>query len=357
MKENYKISVTLTKNKKQKPDENNLSFGKYFTDHMFVWDYEEGEGWKNARIVPYAPFPIDPAAMVFHYGQAVFEGLKAYLAKDGAVRLFRPEMNFARMNKSDERMCIPHFDEDFALYALKELIKIDRDWIPSAPGTTLYIRPFVIATEAAVGVHPSHSFMFIIILSPVGAYYPTGLEPVKIIIEDEYVRAVRGGVGFTKSSANYAISLKGQEKAIEKGYAQVLWLDGIERKYVEEVGTMNVFFYIGGKAVTPALGGSILPGITRDSVIRLLKSWNVPVEERKISIDEIFEANKSGALTEAFGSGTAAVISPIGELIMKDNHAVIGGGKIGALSQRLYDALTGIQYGEVKDDFNWMVTL
>jgi len=357
MPENYPISVKLTDKKKVKPDQSILGFGKYFTDHMFILDYVEGEGWKDARIVPNEPFLIDPAAMVFHYGQAVFEGLKAYNAEGSKILLFRPDMNFARLNHSDERMCIPQLDEEFVIHALKELIKIDSDWIPTEEGTALYIRPFVIATEAAVGVHPSKSYKFMIILSPVGAYYATGLAPVKIIIEDEFVRAVRGGIGFTKSSANYAISLKGQEKAIEKGYAQVLWLDGIERKYIEEVGTMNVFFIIDGKVVTPMLSGSILPGVTRASVIELLKNWNIPVEERKISIDEVFHAHADGKLQEVFGTGTAAVISPVGEFIMGDKRIEICGGKIGEISQKLYDTLTDIQYGRVKDEFNWTVSL
>ncbi|MCL2488926.1 MAG: branched-chain amino acid aminotransferase [Oscillospiraceae bacterium] len=349
------LSKRLTTGKKPKPDWNSLSFGKFFTDHMFVMDYISDEGWTNAGIVPYEPFLIDPAAMVFHYGQAVFEGLKAYRAADGRTLLFRPAMNFARFNRSDDRMCIPPIDEAFVLDALKELLRIDADWIPDAPGTSMYIRPFIIATEAALGVHPSHAYKFMIILSPVGAYYQSGLAPVRIIIEDEYVRAVRGGVGFTKSSANYAISLKGQEKAIEKGYAQVLWLDGIERKYVEEVGTMNVFFRFGDTVVTPELTGSILPGVTRDSVMRLLRSWNIPVAERKVTVDEIFTAHKAGTLLEAFGSGTAAVISPIGEFRRGDESITLTGGEIGELSQRLYDTLTGIQYGRLPDTFGWTV--
>jgi len=351
----YTLTKRLTQNKKNKPDESKLIFGKAFTDHMFVMDYIAGQGWVDPRIVPYEPFLIDPAAMVFHYGQAVFEGLKAYRTADGRTLLFRPQLNFARLNRSDERICIPEIDEDFALFALRELLRTDADWIPTAENTSLYIRPFVIATEAALGVHPSSTYKFMILLSPVGAYYKTGLAPVKIIIEDEYVRAVRGGIGFTKSSANYAISLKGQEKAIERGCAQVLWLDGVERKYVEEVGTMNVFFVIDGKAVTPELTGSILPGVTRDSVIQLLHSWGIPVEERRISIDEVFAAHAAGTLDEAFGSGTAAVISPIGEFCMGDRQITLTSGETGPLSQRLYDTLTGIQYGKVPDTFGWIV--
>jgi branched-chain amino acid aminotransferase len=351
------INVKQTGKRTSKPETSNLPFGKYFTDHMFVMDYIEGEGWKDARIIPYGPFCIDPSAMVFHYGQSVFEGLKAYRAKDGRILLFRPEMNFARMNRSNERMCIPSIDEGFVLHALKELLKIERDWIPQAQGASLYIRPFVIAMESALGVYPSNAYRFMIILSPVGAYYKTGITPVKIAVEDKYVRAFRGGVGFTKSSANYAISLKGQEKAQEKGCVQVLWLDGIERKYVEEVGTMNVFFMIDGVAVTPELSESVLPGVTRDSVMQLLKQWNIPVEERRISVDEVMETNECGKLYEAFGTGTAAVISPIGELVTTDKRVEITGGKIGEISQKLYDAITGIQYGETTDEFGWTMSI
>lgn len=352
----YDIKVELRKDLKPKPDQNNLPFGKYFTDHQFMLDYEDGR-WVNPRIVPYGPVEMDPAAMVFHYGQAVFEGMKAYRAEDGRVLLFRPEANFRRLNVSDERMCIPHLDEELALHALKQLLKIEADWIPTAQGTSLYIRPFVIATEPMLGVHPSKTYKFMIILSPVGPYYPTGLAPVEILIEDEYVRAVRGGVGFAKSSANYAISMKGQQKAIQKGYAQVLWLDGVERKYVEEMGAMNAFFKIEGGLVTPELNGSILPGITRDSIIQLAGSWGIEVTQRKISVDEIVRRAEDGTLEEAFGAGTAAVISPVGKFAIGDKELIINGGKTGELSQRLYDGLTGIQYGKLPDPFGWTVAL
>ena len=349
------IKITLTASPKAKPAEGaELGFGQIFTDHMFLMDYTEGAGWHDPRIVPYGAIQLEPAAMVFHYGQSAFEGLKAYRKKDGGLLLFRPQKNFARMNASDARLCIPPLDEEFALVALKELLKVDSAWAPAAPGTTIYIRPFVIATDPFVGVRPSNKYLFIIILSPVGAYYPEGLAPVKIYVETEYVRAVRGGLGYTKASANYASSLKAQKKAKDLGFTQVLWLDAIERKYIEEVGTMNVFFIIGGKAVTPPLSGSILAGITRDSTIQLLKSFGVEVEERPLSIDEIKSAYRSGSLEEAFGTGTAAVVSPIGELIVGDESLVFSGGKIGALSQRLYDAITGIQYGEREDKFGWV---
>ncbi|MDR2939618.1 MAG: branched-chain amino acid aminotransferase [Clostridiales bacterium] len=350
------IKIEHNKNLKVKPDQSNLGFGKYFTDHMFIMDYKNG-AWCDARIIPYAPLELDPAVMVLHYGQAVFEGLKCYRAKGGGLNLFRPEKNFERLNKSDERLCIPQLDVDFAIKSLKELIKIDESWVPSEPGTSLYIRPFVIATEIGVGVHPSSEYMFIIILSPVGAYYKEGLNPVKICIENEYVRAVRGGIGFTKATANYASSLKGQEKAKGLGYSQVLWLDGVERKYIEEVGTMNVFFKIGGEVITPELNGSILPGITRDSVIEMLRVHGIKVVERKIAVSEIFEAAREGKLEEAFGTGTAAVISPIGEFSMGGEKVSINNGKIGSLSQKLYDNLTGVQYGAIEDHFNWITTI
>lgn len=351
------INITLTKNKKEKPDENNLSFGKYFTDHMFIMDYNEQENWHNARIVPYGNIELDPASMILHYGQEVFEGMKAYKNKNGEVLLFRPEKNFERLNISNERMCIPKLDEEFCLKALVELIKIDKDWIPTADGTSLYIRPFIIATQAGLGVHPAKEYKFIIICSPVGSYYKEGLNPVKIYIETEYVRAVKGGTGFTKSGGNYAASLKGQEKAEKMNYSQVLWLDGKERKYIEEVGAMNVFFKINGKIITPSLEGSILSGITRRSAIEMLKSWGLTVEERKISVDELIEAYNNGELEEAFGTGTAAVISPIGEFNYNGKIMVVNNNKIGEVSQKLYDNLTGIQWGKIEDTFNWVKKL
>lgn len=348
------IKKILTTSPKAKPSDSNLGFGKIFTDHMFTMDYTEGKGWHDPQIIPYAPIELWPSAMVLHYGQAVFEGLKAYKTKDGKVLLFRPEKNFERLNVSDERMCIPELDVDFAVKALVELLKVEKDWVPDAEGTTLYIRPFVIATENSIGVHVSSEYKFLIILSPVGQYYAEGINPVKIYIEDEYVRAVKGGIGFTKATANYASSLKGQMKAKKLGFTQVLWLDGIERKYIEEVGTMNVFFKIDGKLVTPALEGSILPGITRASVIELAKNWGIEVVERKISIDELFEAHEKGIFEEAFGTGTAAVLSPIGQLTYGDKTIQVKDGEIGELSRKLYDELTGIQYGKIEDKFGWV---
>jgi branched-chain amino acid aminotransferase len=354
---NQEIKIQKTQDPKPKPDQKNLGFGRYFTDHMFIMDYNPEKGWHDPRIVPYGPLCLEPSTMVFHYGQAIFEGLKAYKSDDGRIFLFRPDMNMKRINISNDRMSIPPIDEEFAVKATKALVSLDRDWIPSEPGTSLYIRPFIISTDPFLGVRPSYTYKFIIILSPSGAYYPTGINPVKIMVENEYVRAVRGGTGFAKTPGNYAASLKAQEIAYEKGYVQVLWLDGVERKYVEEVGSMNVFFKIGDEIVTPMLDGSILPGITRDSCIHLLKNWGYKVTERKLAIQELFDAHSEGKLDEAFGTGTAAVISPIGELNWNDRIITINDGKIGPVSQRLYDTITGIQNGTAEDEFGWITVV
>ena len=346
------IKITRTANPKQKPDQKKLGFGNYYTDHMFIMNYDEGQGWHDPRIVPYAPFEIDPASMVLHYAQEIFEGLKAYRTADGKIQLFRPEKNMARMNVSCDRLCIPKIDEEFAIKAIKTLVKVDEDWIPTEEGTSLYIRPYV-----HIGVHPAKHLIFAIILSPVGAYYPNGIAPVKIFVEQKYVRAVVGGTGFTKAGANYAISLKGQEEAEHDGYVQTLWLDGVERKYIEEVGSMNVFFIIGNEVVTPALVGSILGGITRMSIIELLRSKGYTVNERRISVDELVDAYKNGNLKEAFGTGTAAVISPIGWLKYGDLEMTVNGGQIGETSQMLYDTLTGIQWGRIPDTMGWIQTV
>ena len=338
---------------KQKPDQNKLGFGNYFTDHMFLMNYDEGEGWHNPRIVPYGPIALEPSAMCLHYGQEVFEGLKAYCGVDGRIRLFRPEENMARLNLSNERLCIPLIDEALAVRAVEELVKVDQDWIPTQDGTSLYIRPFIFAVDPQVGVHPAAHLIFCIILSPVGAYYPEGLNPIKIFVEEKYVRAVKGGLGFTKAAANYASSLKAQQEAQAQGFAQVLWLDGVQRKYIEEVGTMNVFFVLGDEIVTPALQGSILGGITRKSCIDLLRGWGYTVNERPLALEEVVAAAKAGQLKEAFGSGTAAVVSPIGALRCGGETLAINNGQIGAISQRLYDELTGIQWGKVEDTYGW----
>ncbi len=347
------IKIVKTTTPKEKPAANALGFGKYFTDHMFVMDYSVEKGWHDAKIVPYGPFSFDPSCMVFHYGQAIFEGLKAYRAADGGVLLYRPFENMKRLNRSNDRLCIPQIDIDFAVDAIKQLVLLDQDWIPEGEGTSLYIRPFIIGTDNALGVHPSKTYKFIVILSPVGSYYAGGLAPVKIWVESEYVRAVRGGVGAAKTAGNYAASLKAQEVAETKGYSQVLWLDGVEQKYVEEVGAMNIFFKIDGEVVTPMLNGSILGGITRDSVIEVLKGSGYKVSERKISIDEISDAYKEGKLEEVFGTGTAAVISPVGELCYNGEKMVINNNEIGAVSQMLYDTITGMQKGAIEDKYNF----
>lgn len=348
------FSVTKSSVLKEKPDQDKLSFGVYFTDHMAAMDYQEGKGWYNPRIEPYQALSLEPSTMVLHYGQAVFEGLKAYLSKNGDILLFRPDKNFDRMNISCDRLCIPPIDVNLVQDLLHQLLRIEKDWIPTKSSTSLYIRPFIIATDHLIGVRPSLTYRFMIILSPVGAYYPEGLNPVTIYVEKEYVRAVRGGLGIAKTAANYAASLKAQMEAKKHGYTQVLWLDGIERKYVDEVGTMNVFFKINGEVVTPELNGCILDGITRNSCLELLRSWNYPVSERKLSIDEIYQASLSGKLDEAFGTGTAAVISPIGELVLDDKHIIISNRKIGPVSQKLYDTITLIQVGQLPDPFSWV---
>ncbi|MBO5850936.1 MAG: branched-chain amino acid aminotransferase [Clostridia bacterium] len=350
------IKITKTTNKGTLPDASTLGFGKVFTDHMFIMDYANG-AWQNARIVPFQRLAIHPASTVLHYGSEIFEGLKAYRTKDGSVQLFRPLENIKRLNRSAMRMCLPTLPEEETLEALKTFIKVEEDWVPSKEGTSLYIRPFMFGNDETLGVHAVKNATFVIITSPVGSYYKEGINPVKIMIEDEDVRAVRGGTGEAKCGGNYAASNRAGQRAEEEGYSQVLWLDGVERKYIEEVGAMNVMFKINGKVVTPKLVGSILPGITRKSIIELLKSENVEVEERLLSVDELIEALENGTLEEAWGCGTAAVVSPIGELAYKGKKYSINNGKIGSLTQRLYDTLTGIQWGKVEDKFGWIEKL
>ncbi|MCQ2797279.1 MAG: branched-chain amino acid aminotransferase [Bacilli bacterium] len=348
------IKITLSKNKKGKPSKDQkLSFGKIFTDHMFLMNYTDGIGWHNARIEPYHKLELDPSCMVFHYGQEMFEGLKAFKTTEGGINLFRPYKNAKRAALSSIRLCIPPIPEDDFVQAVAELVKMEEDWIPTGEGESLYIRPFIIATDELLGVHPSKTYLFCIICSPSGSYYPNGLEPVSIWIEDEYVRAVRGGMGYAKTGGNYAASLIGQEKANKEGYAQVLWLDGVEQKYVEEVGAMNIFFKINGKLITPHLSGSILAGVVRDSVLQLANHFGIPTEERRISVDELVAVAKDGTLEEVFGTGTAAVISPIGKLRFKDEVFIINNGAIGATSQKLYDTLTSIQNNKIDDPFGW----
>jgi len=322
---------------------------------MFNMDYHPDQGWHNPRIEPYNAFVLEPAAMVLHYGQAVFEGLKAFRTASGEVRLFRPEKNLQRMNASCERLCIPGFDEKKILEYICELVRLEKDWVPSARGTSLYIRPFIIATDPFIGLRSSNIYRFSVILSPVGAYYPEGFDPVRIWVSREYVRAVHGGVGHVKTAGNYAASLYATEVAHAEGYTQVLWLDGRSRQYVEEVGSMNIFFVFGDEILTPALNGSILPGVTRESVIQLAESWGRKVTERQIAIDEVVEAHGAGELAEVFGSGTAAVISPVGTIKYGDHVMTIGGGQAGPFSKQIFDALTAIQYGHAEDPDGWIV--
>jgi branched-chain amino acid aminotransferase len=348
------ISINLTNNPKPKPKDDQLGFGKIFTDHMFVMDYAEGKGWHDARIEPYGPFLMDPANIVLHYGQAIFEGMKAYRTVDGKITVFRPRSYLSRLNRSAERLCIPAIDVEFVLKGLKKLLSIEKDWVPSGEMTSLYIRPFIIGTDSFLGVKPSATYRLFIILSPVGAYYPEGFKPVKIWVESEYVRAVKGGLGFAKTPANYAASLLAAEEAKKKGYTQVLWLDGVEKKYIEEVGTMNIFFKINDELITPPLEGSILGGMTRDSVIQVASQWGLKVSERNISIEEVYAAHAQGTLQEVFGTGTAAVISPVSLLDWNGKVITINNGETGETSLRLYDEITGIQYGKLADKFGWM---
>ena len=347
------IKITKTACPAAKPDPATLGFGKVFTDHMFIMEYTAEKGWHDARIVPFGKIELHPACTALHYGSEVFEGLKAYRKADGSVQLFRPIENIRRMNRSAERLCLPEIPEDIAMQVLTEFVKFEQDWVPSAPGTSLYIRPFMYGNDETLGVHSVKHATFMIITSPVGSYYKEGINPVKIMIEADDVRAVRGGTGEAKCGGNYAASNRAGEKAEKKGYSQVLWLDGVERKYIEEVGAMNVMFKIDGEIVTPMLTGSILPGITRKSCIEMLKAEGYKVSERLISVDELGKALEDGKLEEAWGCGTAAVISPIGELCYKDVKYIINDGKIGEVTAHLYDTITGIQWGRLPDKYGW----
>ena len=349
-----KISITKTSTPSTMPPEDKLGFGKVFTDHMFMMDYEEGKGWYDARIVPFAPISLHPASTVLHYGAEIFEGLKAYRRADGGVQLFRPMENIKRMNRSAERMSLPEMPEEDMLQLLTEFVKLEEKWVPKSFGTSLYLRPFLFGNDEALGVHAVKKATFILIASPSGSYYKEGINPVSIMIENEDVRTVRGGTGYAKCGGNYAASTRAGERAAKKGYSQVLWLDGVERKYIEEVGAMNVMFKINGEIVTPMLTGSILPGITRKSCIEVLKSKGYAVQERLLSVDELKEALENGTLEEAWGCGTAAVVSPIGKLAIDDKEYVVGGGKIGDVTQMLYDTLTSIQWGKSEDTFGWV---
>ena len=349
------ITVPRAETLKPKPDQTKLGFGTIFTDYMFNMDYSPDRGWHAPRIEPYAPLSLDPATMFLHYAQGVFEGLKAYRTDSGDLQLFRPQENMKRLNRSCRRLCIPKFDETFALDAMKQLIGMEQEWVPSQPETSLYVRPTIIATDPFLGVRASHTYRFFIILSPVGAYYPEGFNPIKIWVTREYVRAVRGGVGESKTPGNYAASLLAGEEAHEAGYTQVLWLDGVEQKYLEEVGSMNIFFVIDDEIITPELNGSILPGITRMSVIELAQHWNEKVSERKISIDELIDAHAAGRLKEVFGAGTAAVISPVGQIKYGDQVITINDNQTGPVAKKYYQAITDIQYGKAEDPMGWIV--
>ncbi len=350
------MQIRLTKSERLKPhpEDSQLTFGTVFTDHMFNMDYDLKNGWHNPRIEPYAPIETDPSTMVFHYGQAIFEGLKAFHTGAGEILLFRPKDNFRRFNLSAKAMCIPEIDETLALTALKQLLALEKDWVPNTVGTSLYIRPTIIAMDPFLGVRASHTYRFFIILSPVGAYYKEGFNPVKIWVTKDHVRAVRGGVGHVKTAGNYAASLYAGEEAHRNGFTQVLWLDGVELKYVEEVGSMNIFFVIGDELITPMLNGSILPGITRDSVLQLAKKWGMKAVERRIGIDEVFASHRNGKLREVFGSGTAAVISPVGVIQYGENRIDIGDGTVGPVAEQFFNAITDIQYGKAEAPDGWI---
>jgi branched-chain amino acid aminotransferase len=351
------ISVTRTRTPAQRPADASLSFGKVFTDHMFVMNYTEGKGWHDPRVMPYGPLTLDPATSVLHYGQAVFDGLKAFRGADGQIRLFRAQRHAERLNKSCRALCIPEMPVDLVRRSFEAIVAADHEWVPSTQGTSLYIRPTVIATDVMLGVHPAHSYTYFVICSPVGAYYKEGVKPVRILATDNHVRAVQGGLGEAKTAANYAASLSAQQEAEQAGYTQVLWLDGVERKYIDEVGTMNIMMQIGDEVITPPLAGTILDGVTRNSILQLLRDWGHKVSERKISIDEVMQAGRDGTLREMWGTGTAAVVSPVGELGYKGEKISIGNGQTGLLTQKLYDAIVAIQYGQAPDPHNWTSTL
>ena len=348
------IRIKEAIHKAAKPsDESKLGFGRVFTDHMFLVEWSKNRGWHDARIEPFGYLPIHPASTTLHYGAEIFEGMKAYRKADGSIQMFRPKENFKRLNRSAARMGLPELPVEDGMEALLTLLEMDKDWVPYSDGTSLYIRPFMIGDDQFLGVHGVSHAIFIIILSPSGSYYPEGINPVRIMIEDEDVRAVRGGTGEAKCGGNYGASTRAGIRAEERGYSQVLWLDGVERRYIEEVGAMNIMFKINGKILTPALTGSILPGITRMSILELLRAEGRDVEERRISVDELIEACENGTLEEAWGCGTAAVISPVGKLMYQGKEYVICNNEIGPVSQELYDKLTAIQWGKAPDPFGW----
>jgi branched-chain amino acid aminotransferase len=347
------IRITRTTTRKARPKDADLGFGTVFTDHMFVMDFEEEKGWYDPRVEPYGPLELDPATAFLHYGQGLFEGLKVFRGQDGRLRLFRPQKHVERLNRTAERMCIPPLDPELTLRSWTTLVDVDRDWVPSALGTSLYVRPTIIASEPFLGVRPAKAYTYFVILSPVGAYYPEGMNPVRIKVIDRYVRAVPGGLGEAKTAANYAASLYAAEEAKHEGFTQVLWLDGVHRKYIEEVGTMNIMLKIGDEVITPPLAGTILAGVTRDSALALMRGWGLRVSERPVTIDEVVAAAHGGTLEEVWGTGTAAVISPVGELAYQGERIVVNGGRIGPLTQKLYDTIVAIQYGAAPDTAGW----
>jgi len=351
------IRITRTTQRKDRPKDKDLSFGNVFTDHMFVVDFEEEKGWYDPRVEPYGPLPLDPATAVLHYGQSLFEGLKAFRGKDGTIRLFRSQKHVDRLNRTARRMCIPTLDPELILKSWTTLVDVDRDWVPASVGTSLYIRPTVIASEPFLGVRPAREYLYYVILSPVGPYYPEGLAPTRIKVIDNYVRACAGGLGEAKTSANYAASLYAAEEAKHEGFTQVLWLDGVHHKYIEEVGTSNIMLRVGDEVITPPLGGTILAGVTRDSALALLRGWGVRVSERQITIDEVVAAADDGRLREVWATGTAAVISPVGELAYQGRRIVVNQGRIGELAQKLYDTIVAIQYGEAPDPHGWTLAV
>ncbi len=345
--------ITRTSAAKTKPADDTLSFGRTLTDHMFLMDYTEGKGWHSPRIVPYGPISMDPATTVLHYGQAIFDGLKAFRGADGKIRLFRAQRHAERFNKSAQIMCMPELPVDIIRQSFEALVAVENEWVPHKAGTSLYLRPTIIATDVQLGVHPAHSYLYFLILSPVGSYYKEGVKPVRILASDNHVRAVKGGLGEAKTAANYAASLSGQAEAERAGYTQVLWLDGVHRKYIDEVGTMNIMLRIGDEVITPPLAGTILDGVTRNSALQLMRDWGLKVSERPISIDEVMAASEAGTLREMWGTGTAAVVSPVGTLGYQGKDITINGGQTGELTQKLYDAITGIQYGRTNDAHGW----
>ncbi len=350
------IRIEKTTQPKPKPEMSKVSFGTTFTDHMFLMDYSAREGWHGARIVPYGPLPLDPSAAVLHYAMDVFEGFKAYRTAENKIQLFRPQCNIERMNNSADRLSLPRLDPDDVLQAVRALVSLDRDWVPSGAGESLYIRPLLMSVEPDLSLHCTERCLFVIILSPVGCYYKTGLQPVSIAIEDEDARTVRGGTGFAKCGGNYAAAQRAGMRAEQQGISQVLWLDGATKRYIEEVGSMNVMFRLRDEIVTPTLEtGTVLPGVTRRSIIQMLSDEGQEVSERLFPVDEFVAAVETGAIEEAWGCGTAAVVSPIGKLIYQGKEYVIGDGGIGPLSQRLYNELTDIQWGRVPDPHGWIV--